>query len=154
MKKVSIFIFALICLATAGANAQTYNTALGAKFYFGSGTVGGFNVRHSLAEHSALEGSLLFSSGVIGIEGLYEFQGPIGGASGLQYFVGGGGLLGFGTGNGSSGTSFGLRLTGGLDYKFENAPINVSLGLDPIFMLAPSTGSSLPLGLGLRYVLK
>ena len=35
MKKVSVLLFAFICLAVAAANAQTYQTALGAKFYTG-----------------------------------------------------------------------------------------------------------------------
>ncbi len=96
---------------------------------------------------------MLFYSGGIGIEGLYEYQAPVNGAEGLQYFVGGGGLLGFGTGN-HSGITFALRLTGGLDYKFNDAPINVSLGLDPFFQLSPSTGSHLAIGIGLRYILK
>ncbi len=152
MKKVSVLLFAFICLA-AGANAQTYQTALGAKFYTGNGSVGGLNIRHSTATNTALEGSLLFFSGGIGVEGLYEYQGPINGAEGLQYFVGGGGMLGFGTGRRNE-TSFALRLTGGLDYKFADAPINVSLGLDPFFNLAPSTGSDLRLGIGIRYVIK
>ncbi len=153
MKKVSVFLFAFICLAVAGANAQTYQTALGAKFYTGDGSVGGINIRHATTTNTALEGSLLFFSGGIGVEGLYEYQGPINGAEGLQYFVGGGGLLGFGTGH-NNGTTFALRLTGGLDYKFADAPINVSLGLDPFFQLAPTTGSHLALGIGLRYILK
>jgi hypothetical protein len=62
-------------------------------------------------------------------------------------------MLGFGTGRGSE-TSFALRLTGGVDYKFEEAPIAVSLAFDPFFYLAPSTGSNLALGIGLRYILK
>ena len=153
MKKVFLFLFAFICLALAGVNAQTYETALGAKFYTGDASIGGINIRHSTATNTALEGSLLFYSGGIGIEGLYEYQAPVNGAEGLQYFVGGGGLLGFGTGN-HSGITFALRLTGGLDYKFNDAPINVSLGLDPFFQLSPSTGSHLAIGIGLRYILK
>jgi hypothetical protein len=153
MKKVSVFLFAFVFVAGMAAEAQTYQTSVGAKFYVGDGSVGGLNVRHSTAVNTALEGSLLFYSGGVGIEGLYEYQGPINGADGLQYFVGGGALLGIGTGN-NSGASFALRLTGGLDYKIPDAPINVSLGLDPFFYLAPSTGSNLALGIGLRYVLK
>lgn len=152
MKKVSVLFFSLCCLAVMSAHAQEYQTAIGAKFYVGDGSAGGINIRHSLAEHTALEGTLLFFSGAIGLEGLYEYQGPVNGAPGLQYFVGGGGLLAFGTGKGSS-TAFALRLTGGLDYKFTDAPISVSLGFDPIFYLAPSTGSTLALGIGFRYVL-
>lgn len=159
MKKVFVFLFAFIFSAALAANAQTYQTALGAKFYTGDGSIGGVNVRHSTAENTALEGSLLFFNGGIGIEGLYQYQGPISGAEGLQYFVGGGAMLGFGTGpriegNRNNSTTFALRLTGGVDYKFADAPIDVSLGLDPFFYLAPYTGSNLSLGIGLRYVIK
>jgi hypothetical protein len=152
MKK-TILLFGIILMAAIGANAQTYETAVGAKFYTGNGSVGGLNIRHSLTENTAVEGSLLFYSGGIGIEGLYQYQAPIAGVEGLQYVVGGGGLLGFGTGRGSE-TLFALRLTGGVDYKFADAPIDVSLGFDPFFYLTPSTGSNLSLGIGLRYVLK
>ncbi|HEY8658063.1 MAG TPA: hypothetical protein VIL78_03455 [Hanamia sp.] len=159
MKKVPLLLFAFICLAVTAANAQTYQTAVGAKFYVGDGSIGGINIRHMTATHTALEGSLLFFSGGIGVEGLYEYQGPITGAEGLNYFVGGGGMLGFGTGpryNGyrDNSTSFALRLTGGVDYKFADAPIDVSLAFDPFFYLAPSTGSNLSLGIGIRYVIK
>lgn len=151
MKKLSI-LFLSILFVCAGVNAQTYTTAIGAKFYTTSGSVGGINIKHSTSATTALEGSLLFYSGGIGLEGLYEYQGLIDAAPGLAYFVGGGGMLGFGT-NKNSGTAFALRLTGGIDYKFEDAPISVSLGLDPFFYLAPSTGSNLALGIGFRYVL-
>lgn len=154
MKKVTFLLFAFICIAVIGVNAQTYNTAIGAKFYTGNGSVGGINVKHSLSADKALEGSLLFYNGGIGVEGLYEFQGAINPLEGLSYFVGGGALLGSGGGNGkNSGFLFALRLTGGVDYKFADAPISVSLGFDPFFYLAPSTGSRLALGIGLRYVL-
>ncbi|MDQ2720593.1 MAG: hypothetical protein M3Z26_12655 [Bacteroidota bacterium] len=153
MKRVVVLFFAFLSLAATNTNAQTYQTAFGAKFYAGSGSVGGINIRHTTAEHTALEGSLLFFSGGLGVEGLYEYQGPITGVEGLQYFVGGGGLLGAGTQKGS-GVLFALRLTGGIDYKFADAPINISLGLDPFFDITPATGSNLALGIGLRYVIK
>jgi hypothetical protein len=153
MKKTTL-LFAIIFMIVAGAKAQTYTTAVGAKFYAGDGSIGGINIRHLTASHTALEGSLLFFSGAIGLEGLYQYQAPIAGAEGLQYFVGGGGMLAFGTGKYNNSTSFALRLTGGVDYKFADAPIDVSLGFDPFFYLAPNTGSNLTLGIGLRYVIK
>jgi hypothetical protein len=160
MKKASFLCITFIFLVAAGVSAQDsegysqdYQTAVGAKFYTGSGSIGGINIRHLTASNTALEGSLLFFSGGIGVEGLYEYQAPIQGVDGLRYFVGGGGMLGFGTGKRSE-TSFALRLTGGVDYKFADAPIDVSLGFDPFFYLAPSTGSNLALGIGLRYVIK
>lgn len=155
MKKISVLLFAFVCLAVAGVNAQTYETAIGAKFYAGTLSWGGINIRHSISENTALEGSLLFFNGGLGVEGLYQYQGPINGAEGLQYFVGGGGMLGFGVNNYSnSSAAFALRLNGGLDYKFTDVPIDVSLSLDPFFYLVPSTGSNLALGIGIRYVLK
>jgi hypothetical protein len=159
MKKQFLFFAAFIFIAAAGVNAQTYQTAFGAKFYAGNGSVGGINIRHSTNVNTALEGSLLFfNGGGVGLEGLYEYQGAINGAPGLQYFVGGGAVLGFGGGGYNNddhhdGVSFALRLTGGIDYKFPDVPINVSLGFDPFFYIAPHTGSYLPLGIGLRYVI-
>ena len=87
MKKVFVFLFAFIFSAALAANAQTYQTALGAKFYTGDGSIGGVNVRHSTATNTAQEGSLLFFDGGIGIEGLYQYQGLISGAEGLKYFA-------------------------------------------------------------------
>ncbi len=151
MKK-TILLFSIIIGAITAAKAQTYNTAVGAKFYVGNGTLGGFNIKHTLTTNTAAEGSLLFGNNAIAIEGLYQYQGDITEAPGLQYFVGGGALIGFGTGKGSS-TVFALRLTGGLDYKLPEVPIDVSLGLDPFFNIVPGTNSSLTLGLGFRYIL-
>jgi len=155
MKKVSLFFIALICLAATGVKAQTYETGIGAKFYVGDGSIGGINIRHSTSENTALEGSLLFFNGGLGVEGLYQYQGPINGAPGLEYFAGGGGMLGFGTGRYSSdNVQFALRLTGGIDYKFADAPLAISMGLDPFFYLTPATGANLSLGIGLRYIIK
>ncbi len=160
MKKASFLFIAFISLVSfsvkaqdAEVNSQDYQTAVGAKFYTGNGSLGGINIRHSITLNTAVEGSLLFFSGGLGVEGLYEYQAPITGVDGLQYFVGGGGMLGFGTGRGRE-TTFALRLTGGVDYKFADAPIAVSLAFDPFFYLAPSSGSNLALGIGLRYVIR
>ena len=145
----------IFCFASLSVHAQEYQTALGAKFYATNFTSGGINIRHSTSEKNALEGTLLFFDGGLGVEGLYEFQGPINGAPGLQYYVGGGGMLAFGTGRfNNNSTAFALRLTGGVDYKFTDVPIDISLGFDPFFYLAPATGSDLSLGLGIRYVIK
>jgi hypothetical protein len=126
MKKVSVLFVAFILVATAGVKAQNYTTGIGAKFYSAYGSVGGINIKHSTNSNTALEGSLLFFSGGLGLEGLYEYQGQIHNAPGLGYFVGGGGLLGFGTGKHND-TNFALRLTCGLYYNFADAPIAVSI---------------------------
>ncbi|MDE3212485.1 MAG: hypothetical protein KGM98_04565 [Bacteroidota bacterium] len=155
MKKILLSLVITIFAASLKVEAQEYQTALGAKFYATDFTSGGINIRHATSQKNALEGTLLFFDGGLGVEGLYEFQGPINGAPGLQYYVGGGGMLAFGTGRfNNNSTAFALRLTGGLDYKFTDVPIDLSLGFDPFFYLAPATGSDLSLGLGIRYVIK
>ena len=153
MKKITL-LFAIIFIAAASVNAQTYTTAVGAKFYTGNGSVGGLNIRYSNTEHTALEGSLLFYSGGIGLEGLYQYQGPIEGADGSAIFCRRWWHARFWNGVHNSETAFALRLTGGVDYKFADAPIDVSLGFDPFFYLTPATRSNLALGIGFRYVLK
>ena len=65
MKK-TILLSEIIFLAITGINAQTYSTAVGAKFYAGDGSVGGLNIRHTLTPNTAVEGSLLFFSGGLG----------------------------------------------------------------------------------------
>lgn len=153
MKKIFVCMVAFLGFLSAHVHAQSYETAIGAKFYSTPGSFGGLNIRHATAPNIALEGSLLFRNGGMGVEGLYQYQGQIDNAPGLMYFAGGGGLLGFGTYYNDN-VNLALRLTVGLDYTFAEAPFNVSLGLDPFFNLTPHTGSHLALGIGLRYVLK
>lgn len=68
-----------------------------AKIYFGNGTTGGINIKHFLNKTAALEGSLLFATGALGIEGLYEYHGNITGAPGLKWYAGAGGIIAFST---------------------------------------------------------
>ncbi|WP_316929238.1 hypothetical protein [Nitritalea halalkaliphila] len=82
------------------------------------------------------------------LTGLYEIHNPIGGAPGLRWFYGGGAHLG--TWNSRSRprwarddrsyTIFGLDLIIGLDYKFDNAPINLSIDWKPAFAIAGYQG--------------
>ena len=67
MKKVSFLLIASICFTTATITAQQYQTAFGAKFYTGNGSAGGINIRHSPTANTALEGTMLFFSGAIGL---------------------------------------------------------------------------------------
>src|SRR5688572_23630794 len=112
MKKTLLFLSLCIALiltsqTTKAQNLSSdYRTAIGAKGYFGNGSLAGINIKHFLKGNSALEGSLLFRSGFFALEGMYEWHGNISGANGLQWYVGPGGLLGFynskGTGGGNS----------------------------------------------------
>lgn len=155
MKKIVLSVLLLTgiyAVSNAQSLGSSYKTAVGGKFYFGDGTLGGINIKHFTNNHSALEGSLLFGSGAVGVEGLYEWHGDIPSAAGLQYYIGGGGLLLFSTTKGSDDkVGFGLRGTIGLDYKFSGAPVDVAFGLDPVFQLAPGTDFNFAAGLAFRF---
>lgn len=158
MKKVTIIAVAMICLLTLTQTAysqstgSSYRTALGAKMYFGDGSLGGINIKHFLNNRGALDASLLFERGFLGVEGLYEWHDDINGAAGLKWYVGGGGLILFPTRDKyGDDVWFALRGTLGLDYKFTGAPINVSFDLNPVFNLAPSTDFDFWAGLAFRF---
>jgi hypothetical protein len=158
MKKVTVIGVAMICLLTLTQTAfsqstgSSYRTALGAKMYFGDGSTGGINVKHFLNNRGALDASLLFERGFLGVEGLYEWHDNINGAQGLKWYVGGGGLIFFPTRDKyGDDVVFALRGTLGLDYKFTGAPINISFDLNPVFNLAPSTDFDFWAGLAFRF---
>lgn len=158
MKKITIIAAVMICLlslaqtGSAQSTGSSYRTALGAKMYFGDGTLGGINLKHFLNANGAIEGSLLFDRGRMGFEGLYDWHGAINGAQGLKWYVGGGGLLMFPTKD-SYGDDvwFALRGTLGLDYKFTGAPINISFDVNPTFNLTPVTDFDFWAGLAFRF---
>ena len=76
--------------------------------------------------------------------------------SGLQWYYGGGGFIGlWSAGNSENGTRIGIAGNLGLDYAFEDIPLNISLDWIPSFALvgfgngfAGATG-----GLAVRYIL-
>lgn len=145
MKKVSLVFMLAISMALLGfnysANAQatghSYKTGIGVKVgYWGGGAL---DIKHFLNPSSALEGQLSFDRHWFTVTGLYEYHGAIDGAPGLLWYVGPGAHLGFyhdsyyhhdhHYDNGEA--FFGLDGILGLDYKFNGAPIDISLDIQP-----------------------
>lgn len=129
-----------IAIAMAGifttASAQDYKTALGVRLSSASAMVNNsVSVKHFINDKVAIEGLLSFGDPLaIGV--LAEFHKPLS-ASGLTYFYGGGGYLGFvktfntNTQKTSTDPNFGAQGIIGLDYKFNNVPLNISLDWKP-----------------------
>jgi hypothetical protein len=145
MKKVILLssIAFMFCILTAsaqksGARGSSYQTALGVKFYPGAVTL-----KHFIKSDVALEGIAYFFNRGLRVTGLYEFHGDINGAPGLKWYVGPGAHVGFYNDHyyrdrdyNYKGTSYvGVGIDGvlGLDYKFNGAPINLSLDWQPSF---------------------
>ncbi len=161
MKKILLFfvLFMAVSFAVGSVYAQnlssTYKTAVGAKAYFGNGSVAGINAKHFMNNSTALEGSLLFKNGFVGLEGIYQWHGKINGANGLKWYVGPGAWLGFYNNkskfDNNNSVLFALKGNLGLDYKFSGAPINVAFDVNPTFSLSPVSDFSFLAGFAFRF---
>lgn len=137
MKKIitSLFVLAIVLFA-GNASAQQYKTALGVRLSSSQAIVNNsISIKHFMNEKVAIEG--LFSFGdPLALGALAEIHQPMG-ASGINWFYGGGAYLGFvksynpNTAKNETDANFGAMGVLGLDYKFENIPLNLSLDWKP-----------------------
>ncbi len=132
-------LFATILLGTLFAsrlNAQDYKTALGVRLSSAAPMINNsISLKQFISDKTAIEG--LFSFGdPLALGALVEFHKPLS-SSGLTYYYGGGGYVGFvkqtnlNTQKTSTEPNFGAQGVIGLDYKFTNVPLNLSLDWKP-----------------------
>ncbi len=162
MRKVVLATFILffsvaVQAQSQSANSSSYRTALGVKVWDG----GGISLKHFFNGNNAGELIGYFWSNGFRLTGLYEIHGPISGAPGLQWYIGPG--LHVGAYNDQhthhnddnyhhSHGSVGIDGVLGLDYKFNRAPINLSIDWQPSFEFADGHGFAGSWGgLGIRY---
>jgi hypothetical protein len=144
---------ALFALTTTNVKAQNYKNAIGGRF----GSYNGVSFKTGLNKGAMLEliGNFRSSGGVnyVQLTGLYEVYNPIKGAEGLNWYYGGGASVGSMKVKGFDGDVYlGLNGVLGLDYKFQGAPINLSLDWIPTLRLTPDTDFySGDVGLGVRF---
>ncbi len=157
LAKMSLIGTLIFSLNTASVQAQPYGTALGLRI----AEQYGITLKHFTSEHSALEGIARFSSNGFNVTGLYEYHGNAFNAKGLSYLIGGGAFAGSynhayyydrGYKGNDATVVFGLAGILGLDYKFENAPINLQLDWIPSIGLVPNYFEGAQVGLSVRYV--
>ena len=137
MKKTLCFVLLIsgFCFATT-VSAQDYKTALGVRLSSSSAMVNNsISLKHFLNEKTAVEA--LFSFGdPLALGALVEMHKPLG-TSGIQWFYGGGGYIAFvKTYNTTklkdeTDVNFGAQGVIGMDYKFANIPLNLSLDWKP-----------------------
>jgi len=117
-------------------SAQDYKTALGVRLSSSQAMVNNsITLKHFFNESTAVEA--LFSFGdPLALGALVEIHKPFA-ASGIQWYYGGGGYLGFvksynaNTEKNETNANFGAQGVLGLDYKFANLPLNLSLDWKP-----------------------
>jgi len=134
---VLVTLFAVLDVsAQKRSSSQSYTTALGVKFYPGAITL-----KHFVSDKNALEGIAYFWNKGFRITGLYEIHGDINGAPGLKWYIGPGAHLGVYNSKYGGSSSVGIDGVLGLDYKFRDAPINLSLDWQPSFEFGDKYGN-------------
>ena len=137
MKKIiSISLIVAILAFTNNVSAQAYKTGIGVRLSSAQAMVNNsITLKHFLTEKSAIEA--LFSFGdPLSLGALYEIHKPFS-TEGLQWFYGGGGYIGFvksynpNKDKNETDVNFGAMGVIGLDYKFVNLPLNISLDWKP-----------------------
>ena len=138
MKKIFVgllFVFMLVPFA----KAQTYSNALGLR----GGLSSGITLKHSMGESNALEGILSVRDHGFTLTGLYEFQNPLDDVANLYWYYGFGAHAGLYDKDASSvGTGVIIGVDGiiGLEYNFDQVPLNIGLDYKPGFNLIGNTG--------------
>ncbi len=128
-----------------------YKFALGIRFSTAAPTLSNsVSIKYFMNDRDALEGLISFGTR-FGIGGLWERHQLIGNIPAFTWFYGGGGYVGFQDHN----TYIGPTGVAGLDYKFQNVPLNISLDWKPELDILPSI-NFVPdaIGLSVRFVFK
>ncbi|HVS97900.1 MAG TPA: hypothetical protein VHE54_15500 [Puia sp.] len=115
-------------------SAQDYKVAIGIRFSTAPPTLSNsFSVKYFMDSTNALEGLVSFGTR-FGLGGLYERHQLIGATPAFTWFWGVGGYVGFQDNQ----TWLGPTGAIGLDYKFANAPIDLSLDWKPELDILPA----------------
>ncbi|HEY5968588.1 MAG TPA: hypothetical protein VIU35_11475 [Chitinophagaceae bacterium] len=132
MKKSLPFFIAAIIFSASQLQAQDYKTALGIRLSSNGPAINNsVSFKHFMNPKLAIEGLFTFDNKAA-IGGLFEVHNAMPSTEGLKWFYGAGAYLGFD----SDKTNTDRALMGaqgiiGLDYKFANLPLNLSLDWKP-----------------------
>lgn len=157
-----LIVLPLLLLGLSGAlQAQDYQTAVGLRAGLGSG----LSVKHFLNRYNAVEGMVESRWDGINVTGLYEWQQGKLGEYGVSWYYGAGAH--FGAWNGGSPQPwfdendrqvhhvFGVDGIIGMEYTFEDFPLNLSLDWKPAFNLTGHTGLWLDnIAVNVRYAIR
>ncbi len=149
---VTFFLFIFSQAQSKSANSSSYQTALGVKVWDGAG----ITLKHFFNGNNAGAFIGYFWNRGFRFTGLYEIHGNFADAQGLKWYVGPGAHIGFydyyDHNYHVDGTFFGIDGVLGLDYKFNGAPINMSIDWQPSFEFGDYVGFVGNWGgLGIRY---
>ncbi len=133
MKKIFLAL-GIIFISLSQLSAQDYVNSIGLR----GGNPYGITFKHFMNDENALEAILSSYSFAYGLQltGLFEMHRPTKEVPNLNYYIGFGGHFGYDD-YGRFYTNLGLEpvlgvdLIGGLEYTFDDLPLNISLDLMP-----------------------
>ncbi len=135
-RKTALVSFIIAAVASLSASAQEYRSALGVRLSSSSAIQNNsVSFKQFISGHTAIEALFTFGE-PLALGALIEVHKPLA-AAGLSYFYGAGGYLAFEkninpvTLKESRDTYVGAQGAIGLDYKFNNLPLNLSLDWKP-----------------------
>jgi hypothetical protein len=157
MRKPLILFLAVTFVVTGQLSAQSmgssYQTAIGVKFWPGA-----LSIKHFVSDNRALEGLVSFWDRGFRVTGLYEIHGDFSDVPGLKWYVGPGLHVGAYNGNvyhdhyyASGDPSLGIDGILGVEYKFNVAPIALSVDVQPYLELLGHPYIDVWGGLGVKY---
>ena len=138
MKTRFTILVAVFVMAFSYVQAQEYNSAVGLRF--------GYPLSVSYKKFLSTQGAMELTAGFrsfsgwswFNIGGYYQHHNAIESVEGLRWYYGGGANVYFWTfksGFSGSSTSIGLSGVLGLDYRFKDIPLNLSVDWIPTFFL-------------------
>ena len=141
MKKIALLFSMFFFLLLANqAHSQAYDKAIGLRFGYPLAA----SFKFFISEPGAIEiyagyRSYSFGYNYFNVGGMYQYHKPLSGVDGLSWYLGGGASVwffsyDFVTDEGSTG--FAINGALGLDYKFAEAPINLSVDWLPTVLLS------------------
>jgi hypothetical protein len=137
MKKLLLLLFAALAFVqmSMAQDGSNYKHAIGVRLGSSVPAIkSGISYKHFI-NNNAIEGILSFGDGV-GICGLYEIHKPIASTEGLQWLFGFGGYATFNNSNSNVGAA-GII---GLDYKFKDIPLNITVDWKPELNIISKVG--------------
>lgn len=146
-RTLASLVTVLVIMFTAQhVHAQEYKMALGVRLSSAQATVNNsVSFRYFMSQDRALEAMASFDPGAIGL--LYEVYKPLGTAPGFQWFFGGGAYAAF-----KGHDVLGAQGIIGLDYKFQQIPLNLSLDWKPELNLVDNVNfEAASVGLAVRF---
>ena len=158
MKKVFLIIF--LAVSFQMAHAQAYRTSIGLR----AGIAPGLTVKHFTKSNTAIEGILTTRGRGMNITGLYEWHSPLGEVENFYWYIGVGGHIGFWDDDSylnrnhddftDGYTTIGLDGILGMEYTFNEIPLNLSLDWKPTFNIFKYSGFwGDELAISVRYVI-